>query len=122
MEQNLTLKDVAAHIRRWPGVQGCSIVDKGGLPIAFDMGDTEFAKTLSAFAPKILARVNTLFTDLGLPGAQEIQVPSDEFSTYICRHGDVYFILLHDDANIPVWYGVIIKQILAELSFATRES
>ena len=119
---DLTLKEVAAHIRRWPGVQGCAIVDKGGMPIAFDMNDTEFAKNLSAFAPKILSRVHELFSDIGLLGAPEIQVPSADFSTYICRHGEVYFVLLHDDVNMPVWYSLIIKQILAELSFAPREA
>ncbi|MDR0533608.1 MAG: hypothetical protein LBH01_06610 [Verrucomicrobiales bacterium] len=121
-EHDLTLKDVVAHVRRWPGVKGCAIVDKGGLPIAFDMNDSEFARTLSAFAPKILSRVHELFADIGLLGAPEIQVPSDEFSTYICRHGDVYFVLLHDDVNMPVWYSVIVKQILAELSFAPSEA
>ena len=119
-DEEIKLKDVVEQIRRWPGVQGCIIAGRDGLPITSVTDDRGFAQSLSAFAPKILARVNELFTDLGMPAAEEVHIPASGTSTFIYRYEDVYFILLHREASVPQWYSTIIRQVLTEISASKK--
>ncbi|MDZ4788557.1 MAG: roadblock/LC7 domain-containing protein [Blastochloris sp.] len=114
----ISFADVMNHVRRWPGVSGCVITGKDGLPISAVVDDVLFSKSLSAFAPKIVARVSELFVDLGMPEVQEIHVPMDDVSTFLFREADVYFILLYKEASLPQWYRKVIKAVLEEI--ATR--
>ncbi len=120
LHEEIKLKDVVGQIRRWPGVLGCIIAGKDGLPITSETEDRGFAQSLSAFAPKILARVNELFTDLGMAEAEEVHVPAGGASTFIYRYDDVYFILLHREANVPPWYSKIIRQVLKEIATSKK--
>ncbi|MDD5261875.1 MAG: hypothetical protein PHD76_08510 [Methylacidiphilales bacterium] len=120
LHEDIKLKDVVGQIRRWPGVLGCIIAGKDGLPITSETEDRGFAQSLSAFAPKILARVNELFTDLGMAEAEEVHVPAGGASTFIYRYDDVYFILLHREANVPPWYSKIIRQVLKEIATSKK--
>lgn len=111
----ITFNDVMLQVRRWPGVSGCVITGKDGLPISAVVDDMAFSKSLSAFAPKIVSRVSELFVDLGMPEVQELHVPMDDVSTFLFREADVYFILLYKDASIPDWYRKVIKAVLEEI-------
>ena len=114
--QEIGLRDVVEQIRRWPGMTGCIIAGKDGLPITSVTDDHVYAQSLSAFAPKILGRVNELFTDLGSEEANEIHVPMAETSTYIFRYRDIFFIVLCREATLPESYSLIIKEILKEIA------
>ncbi|NJK91752.1 MAG: roadblock/LC7 domain-containing protein [Blastochloris sp.] len=111
----ITFQDIMVQVRRWPGVSGCIIAGKDGLSISALVDDSNFAKSLAAFAPKIVSRVNEQFTDLGMPEVQELHVPMDDVSTFLFREADVYFIVLYKEASLPHWYRKVIKAVLEEI-------
>jgi len=111
----ISFQDIMNQVRSWPGVSGCVIAGKDGLPISAVVDDLAFSKSLSAFAPKIVSRVSELFVDLGMPEVQEIHVPMDDVSTFLFMEGGVYFIVLYKDASMPHWYRKVIKAVLEEI-------
>jgi len=115
-EQRVTLRDIVHQINCWPGMEGCILGGKDGLTITSEIEDERFGNSLSAFAPKILGRLNELFRDLGFASVEEIQTPMEDGSVFIFRFEELFFIALSGEANMPLSYRQLIKDIIKELA------
>ncbi len=112
----VTLRDIVHQINCWPGMEGCILGGKDGLTITSEIEDERFGNSLSAFAPKILSRLNELFQDLGFDQVQEIQTPMDSGSVFIFRYEELFFITLCAEPALPASYRQLIKEIISELA------
>jgi predicted regulator of Ras-like GTPase activity (Roadblock/LC7/MglB family) len=112
----VTLRDIVHQINCWPGMEGCILGGKDGLTITSEIEDERFGNTLSAFAPKILSRLNELFQDLGFDQVEEIQTPMDSGSVFIFRYEELFFIALSEESTLPASYRQLIKEIITELA------
>lgn len=115
-EHRVTLRDIVHQINCWPGMEGCILGGKDGLTITSEIEDERFGNSLSAFAPKILGRLNELFRDLGFASVEEIQTPMEDGSVFIFRFEELFFIALSGEANMPLSYRQLIKDIIKELA------
>jgi len=115
-DQDATLRDIVHQMNCWPGMDGCILGGKDGLTITSEIEDERFGNSLSAFAPKILGRLNELFQDLGFESVEEIQTPMNEGCIFIYRHDALFLVAISSESNLPVSYRGLIKQVVMELA------
>lgn len=114
--KEVTLRDIVHQVNCWPGMEGCILGGKDGLTITSEIEDERFGNSLSAFAPKILSRLNELFQDLGFEQVQEMQTPMDTGSVFIFRYEALFFIALCAEPTLPASYRQLIKEMITELA------
>jgi predicted regulator of Ras-like GTPase activity (Roadblock/LC7/MglB family) len=115
-QDEVTLRDIVHQINCWPGMEGCILGGKDGLTITSEIEDERFGNSLSAFAPKILSRLNELFQDLGFEQVEELQTPMDTGSIFIFRFDELFLIALSKESAMPASYRLLIKNIITELA------
>ncbi|MFQ3671798.1 MAG: helix-hairpin-helix domain-containing protein, partial [Verrucomicrobiia bacterium] len=116
LNERLSLRDVALHIRRWPSIQGCIIAGAEGLPIAKDVTDGDLAESISAFLPRIMAHVNETMEQIKAMPADEVHIVSEEMGYFIYRRGGLYLVMLSSEKDLPEYYGKVVRALLQELT------
>lgn len=114
--REIAMKDITAHLRKWPGVLGCVIGGKDGLPVVYDHPDKGEVTALCALASKLFAVVNELMQDFGISKTSELHVPTDEVSYFIFWRGDLFVLVANEKKELPGLYSEIIRLLLKELA------
>ncbi len=105
------INDVVGQIRSWPGISGCILSGKDGLPISAQVPDGKTKDSFSAVTPKLMAGVSAIFMDLGMEQPREFTLPGDPGISVFATHG-LYLVLFHDIATLPAAYRRTILEVL----------
>lgn len=116
MDKKLAIKDIAAHIRRWPSISGCIIAGSEGLVIAKDMVDPELSQSLAAFLPKIMQNLNDTLGQIKALPAEEVHIGTEEVGFFIYRKKGIFLVMLSTEKDLPEYYGKVVRSILHELT------
>jgi|GEM_PF-5916947 len=111
----LTVKSIASRIRHWPFMTGCIIGGMEGLPIAYDCDDEDFAKTICAFLPRLIARTNETLSEIKEPETDEIFICKGDKSLFLFRSGPVLLLAVNRRKDIPARDAELLRRVTAYL-------
>lgn len=112
----MTIKSLVSRIRDWPFMIGCVIAGMEGLPIAYDCEDEAFAKTVSAFLPRLLARTNSTLSEVNESETEEIFICKEDRSLFLFRSQHILLLAINRRKDLPMRDADLLRQVVAHLA------